>query len=423
MAAMNDPGDVLFGKGPGAFEPMTAAVAVLDADGVVTGWTHDARRLLGWSAAEVVGRPVAALVEGGDGGPDPVRAFLARFGAGGSWSGRVRARHRDGRVVPLDVRAAALSGGAGADADADPGARAGADAHARAEGGSGSGHAPAGWLLSASGKDAVDRATWNAAVSEALMVRSPLVVIVWDPRLRYIWVNDATVTENRIPRDQWIRRRIDDVLPGVLDTPPFEAAIRRVLDTGVPALDYEFNRLTPWDSPHREHTFTVSFYRLDGADGAPLGVIGLRADVTASRRARARLDLLSEASTRIGTTLDVFRTAQELADYAVPLLADFVTVDLAEAVPLGEEPLERLDEQAGLTAVFRRAGAASIHQAAESLWSRGRRSTCRRPHPSSRSCAPDGPSSSRSSTPHRAPGSTRTPAGAGSSGRAGCTRC
>ncbi|MGW0838651.1 SpoIIE family protein phosphatase [Streptomyces sp. NPDC002787] len=53
--------------------------------------------------------------------------------------------------------------------------------------------------------------------------------------------------------------------------------------------------------------------------------------------ARHRLELLSEASTRIGTTLDVRRTAQELAETAVPRLADFVTIDLAEPVLRGEE--------------------------------------------------------------------------------------
>ncbi|MFE0254260.1 SpoIIE family protein phosphatase [Streptomyces sp. NPDC059010] len=53
--------------------------------------------------------------------------------------------------------------------------------------------------------------------------------------------------------------------------------------------------------------------------------------------ARRRLELLSEVSARIGTTLDVRRTAQELAETAVPRLADFVTIDLPEAVLRGEE--------------------------------------------------------------------------------------
>ncbi|UQX00003.1 SpoIIE family protein phosphatase [Streptomyces sp. RerS4] len=53
--------------------------------------------------------------------------------------------------------------------------------------------------------------------------------------------------------------------------------------------------------------------------------------------ARRRLELLAEASTRIGTTLDVGRTARELAETAVPSLADYVTIDLPEAVLRGDE--------------------------------------------------------------------------------------
>ncbi|MEU8972752.1 SpoIIE family protein phosphatase [Streptomyces monashensis] len=58
--------------------------------------------------------------------------------------------------------------------------------------------------------------------------------------------------------------------------------------------------------------------------------------------ARRRLELLTDASTRIGTTLDVLRTAQELAETAVPRLADYVTIDLPEAVPRGEEAADPL---------------------------------------------------------------------------------
>ncbi|GGT06342.1 histidine kinase [Streptomyces kurssanovii] len=54
--------------------------------------------------------------------------------------------------------------------------------------------------------------------------------------------------------------------------------------------------------------------------------------------ARRRLKLLYDAGGDVGTTLDVVRTAEELADVAVPQLADFVTVDLAEPVLKGDEP-------------------------------------------------------------------------------------
>ncbi|MEV4331658.1 SpoIIE family protein phosphatase [Streptomyces sp. NPDC049597] len=54
--------------------------------------------------------------------------------------------------------------------------------------------------------------------------------------------------------------------------------------------------------------------------------------------ARRRLELLHEAGVRIGTTLDVTRTAEELAEVAVPRFADFTAVDLPDAVLKGDEP-------------------------------------------------------------------------------------
>ncbi|MFJ3813159.1 SpoIIE family protein phosphatase [Streptomyces sp. NPDC090056] len=56
--------------------------------------------------------------------------------------------------------------------------------------------------------------------------------------------------------------------------------------------------------------------------------------------ARGRLQLLYEAGVRIGTTLEVVRTAEELAEVAVPRFADFATVELLEPVLRGEEPSE-----------------------------------------------------------------------------------
>lgn len=54
--------------------------------------------------------------------------------------------------------------------------------------------------------------------------------------------------------------------------------------------------------------------------------------------AHARLTLLYDASVAVGTTLDVERTAHELAKVAVSRFADYVTVDLAVPVLRGEEP-------------------------------------------------------------------------------------
>ncbi|MGV9453973.1 SpoIIE family protein phosphatase [Streptomyces sp. NPDC003635] len=54
--------------------------------------------------------------------------------------------------------------------------------------------------------------------------------------------------------------------------------------------------------------------------------------------ARRRLELLHEAGARIGATLDVTRTAEELAEVTVPRFADFTALDLPDGVLRGEEP-------------------------------------------------------------------------------------
>ncbi|MFF3455248.1 SpoIIE family protein phosphatase [Streptomyces sp. NPDC002730] len=79
--------------------------------------------------------------------------------------------------------------------------------------------------------------------------------------------------------------------------------------------------------------------------GGPKGTVATLRDSTELRAlygraetARERLRLLYDAGLGIGTTLDVVRTAEELAKVAVPRFADFVTVDLADPVLRGEEP-------------------------------------------------------------------------------------
>ncbi|MEU8517152.1 SpoIIE family protein phosphatase [Kitasatospora sp. NPDC048722] len=85
--------------------------------------------------------------------------------------------------------------------------------------------------------------------------------------------------------------------------------------------------------------------RLTDRDGGPPGFVATLRDSTEllalSGRvevAQRRLRLLYDAGVTVGSTLDVTRTAEELAQVAVPRFADFVTVDLAEQVLAGEEP-------------------------------------------------------------------------------------
>ena len=122
-------------------------------------------------------------------------------------------------------------------------------------------------------------------------------------------------------------RRLTDVLPG----PQYDAMeryMRQVLDTGEPAQRSTY-RQVPGET--REHAWSVSVSPLKDQAGRTQAVwIGVL-DITEQYGARQRLTLLNEAGTRVGTTLDVTRTAQELADIVVPRLADLAIVDHCRA--------------------------------------------------------------------------------------------
>ncbi|MFI1396943.1 SpoIIE family protein phosphatase [Streptomyces sp. NPDC020681] len=80
-------------------------------------------------------------------------------------------------------------------------------------------------------------------------------------------------------------------------------------------------------------------------DGGPPGSVATIRDTTELQAltgradvAQGRLKLLYDAGTEIGTTLDVVRTCEELAEFGAGRFADYATVDLVEAVLRGEEP-------------------------------------------------------------------------------------
>ncbi|WP_328582483.1 SpoIIE family protein phosphatase [Streptomyces sp. NBC_00370] len=323
-----------------------AAVAVISGDGVVIGWTEAAEALLGHQAETVVSRPAALLLPTARPGALLPPAVTARE----PWSGVMELRHRDGHPLPVSMRALPMAG---------PGGR-------------------TDWFVSAAPlPEARTVPALDESVLTTLLNHAPIQLAIWDRDLRCMWLNDTAERDSGALAHQALGRRLTDSLPG-FDTASVEAAMRQVLDDGVPVIDHEFrwigtdqdgSRSTAASEPE-ERVFSSSYFRLDGVDGRPLGVCSLAMDISNSW-ARRRLAILNEAGTRIGTTLDVMNTAQELADVAVPLLADFVTVDLAESVQLGEEPQGRPGTSDGGT-VFRRAGVASIHEGApESVWARG----------------------------------------------------
>ncbi|WP_263972019.1 PAS domain-containing protein, partial [Streptomyces resistomycificus] len=104
-----------------------------------------------------------------------------------------------------------------------------------------------------------------------------------------------------------------------------ERAMVQVLETGEPQY---LESYMPAAGDTRQPAWLVFAYPLRDAHGAIRGVCVCGHDMTEQFWAGKRLQLLNAAGTRIGTTLDVTRTAQELAEVAVPEFADFATVDL-----------------------------------------------------------------------------------------------
>lgn len=288
------------------FDMADAVPLLLDARMAVTSWTADAERLLGYPAGEVLGRPAADLLIPEDAARIPDLAD--RCHEDGGWVGLLSARHRDGHPLKLMVRVVPL----------------------RATG------APVRSVVLLA--ELADGPGWHMSrsVLERITSRSPVGIAIVDPDLRYVWSNAALEQFGGGPPEQRLGRRLADIQPG-LDAERIEAQMLRVLETGDPVVAYEHvGRLR--SAPHRETSHAMSFIRLEDDHGHPIGVYYTVVDIGESYRARRRLALLDRAGEHIGRSLDVMQTAQELADVAVPGLADFVAVDLLESVLKGGEP-------------------------------------------------------------------------------------
>ncbi|WP_330309496.1 MULTISPECIES: SpoIIE family protein phosphatase [unclassified Streptomyces] len=288
------------------FDMADAAPLLLDARMAVTSWTADAERLLGYPAAEVLGRRAADLLLPEDAARIPELAEGCDEGSG--WTGLMSARHRDGHAVLLMVRVVPVQ---------------------RSDG-------PAHWVVLLA--DLAGGPGWDMSrsVLERMATRSPVGIAIVDTDLRYVWSNAALEQFGGGPPQQRLGRRLADVQPG-LDAERLEAQMRRALETGDPVVAYEHvGRIR--SAPHRETAHSLSFIRLEDDRGNPIGVYYTVVDVTERYRARRRLALLDRAGEHIGRSLDVLQTAQELADVAVPGLADLVAVDLLDSVLRGVEP-------------------------------------------------------------------------------------
>jgi PAS domain S-box-containing protein len=176
------------------------------------------------------------------------------------------------------------------------------------------------------------------------LMQSPLSVVMFDTELRIVWVNQAAERlGDGIPATGWAGRRIGEVLPH-MDTGSIEQSLQRVLATGEPVTDLEVGSRADGD-PGGERFWSCVQFRIDGPDGETAGVAHVMREVTERAQNQRRLALADEASARIGTTLDITRTAGELLDVAIPHLADTGSVDLLTTVIEGDQHAPHAHDQ------------------------------------------------------------------------------
>ncbi|WP_459185245.1 ATP-binding SpoIIE family protein phosphatase [Streptomyces sp.] len=282
---------------------MPEMVAAVDSRGTITAWGPAAVRLLGYNPGEVMGRQVQDLLAAEL--PSVCRLACA---ASEAWRGVVVALHRDGRRLDVVMHAQPLQG---------------------ADGGSL-------WILSAEVPGQPDGGPGAEVLKEWALAQLPMALAVGDSRARIVGVNQAFAAAAATAESELLGLRMGEREPGRLfvgaeDIPGFT---EHVLHTGL-ALQHERHAQAPGES--REHSWSTSIFPLRDQEGRVRGVGATLYDTTEQYWARRRLEVMNEASIRIGSSLDVSSTAQELAEVGTDRFADFVTVDLLDSVLRGEE--------------------------------------------------------------------------------------
>lgn len=288
------------------------ARATLDGHGVVTGWSEGARRLLGHRPGEVVGRPASALLDGDADADaegtvphlvDLVDRSLARLPR---WNGTLSLRHRDGHRLRTRLLA---------------------HRHATADG-------TTEWLLVSPLTGTLPRPR-DDDLDRLAFAQSPCcTTALYDTRLRLCRANEDMQRAMALTEDEMRGLRVPEIVPDP-QSDRTEQAMAQVLADGRPRYLETYLRT---EGERCEHAWNVYLGPLRDADGAIRGVCLAAHDRTDQHWARQRLQLLNDAGLRIGTTLDVERTARELAEAAVPELSDFASVDLLDRVYRGAEP-------------------------------------------------------------------------------------
>jgi PAS domain S-box-containing protein len=175
------------------------------------------------------------------------------------------------------------------------------------------------------------------------VAQSPIGVALLDTQMRQQRLNDAMCRICGLRNEaEGLNLRLTDLI----STPETESCVacaRLVAKTGRPDVWRGIFRLP---GQRRDHAADVFLSPVKDPAGRVRGVLAVGFDVTEQHLGKQRLALVNEASTRIGSTLDMTRTAEELVEVAVPRLADLAMIDLLDSVARGDEPTTRRVEGA-----------------------------------------------------------------------------
>ncbi|MFD9461175.1 SpoIIE family protein phosphatase [Streptomyces sp. NPDC060027] len=267
------------------------ALLVIDAAGLIVGWSQEARSLFERDADLAVGVPVVELLT----------AAWTPAGAGPDCRS-----DRTAAIPGLAVKPVTLRDGR------------------------------SGWGVYLLRPEELGADARGQALLTALFTQSPIGMQVLDPDLRVLRVNTAAAGMSAFEPADAFGRHFSDVVH--LSHPEETVAmLHDVLATGEPAL----NRLVrgrPPNDPAHEHVYSVSVFRLQDADGRVLGVSTAVVDVTVRERALAHARVLNDVRERLGHTLELDATCRELVDVLVPAFADAAEVDLLDPVVRGDDP-------------------------------------------------------------------------------------
>jgi PAS domain S-box-containing protein len=267
------------------------AAAIIDAQGVVTGWSEGARRLTGLTPEEALGRPVRDLLA--EAPPPTAVAAL---------TGTAALRHRDGSTIAVHLTACALVGADGR---------------------------PDGYVITTARPGPAEPSLAEQAFQQASMSMS-----VFDTSQRYLRLNEAACKVMGVPEAALLGRPFPQTVEDQESSRGFLWHMRRVAETGRP-LRYESHTGAP--GLNRDHAWTTDMWPVRDSSGRLVATALAAFDSTDQYWARQRLALLNEAAAAIGTTLDVVRTAEELIEIVVPRFADFASVDLFDWVLQSKE--------------------------------------------------------------------------------------